>query len=70
MSDQTKKDAEMGQGKLPELPAAIDAAALPPEVQGPIGNRLRQVYGRLLSEPLPDRFNDLLAKLAKSEPEE
>jgi hypothetical protein len=41
--------------------------ALPREAQGRIGRHLRQAYGALLSEPLPDRFSKLLEELAKSE---
>ncbi|MGQ0671525.1 MAG: NepR family anti-sigma factor [Hyphomicrobium sp.] len=40
---------------------------LPPEVQGELGRQLRQVYGKLLAEPLPDKFTQLLAQLAKPE---
>lgn len=44
--------------------------ALPPEVQGQIGKQLRQVYGQLLSEPLPDKFAKLLEHLGKPEREQ
>ncbi|MEZ5856437.1 MAG: NepR family anti-sigma factor [Hyphomicrobiaceae bacterium] len=43
---------------------------LPPEAQGRIGQKLRQVYGEMLSEPMPDKFSKLLEKLAKSERDE
>ncbi len=44
-----------------------ERVALPREAQGRIGLHLRQAYGALLSEPLPDRFSKLLEELAKSE---
>ena len=42
-------------------------ASLPAAVQGKLGQKLREVYGQLLSEPLPDKFTVLLQELAKSE---
>ncbi|MGL4395468.1 MAG: NepR family anti-sigma factor [Hyphomicrobium sp.] len=51
-NDQTQPDAQ---------------PALPREVQGQIGKQLRQVYGQMLAEPLPDKFGKLLAELAKTE---
>lgn len=44
-------------------PAAVP---LPVEAQGRIGRQLQQVYGQMLSEPMPDRFTTLLQNLAKS----
>jgi hypothetical protein len=40
---------------------------LPREAQGRIGQHLRRVYGEILSEPLPDKFSQLLENLAKTE---
>ncbi|MGD9802248.1 MAG: NepR family anti-sigma factor [Hyphomicrobiaceae bacterium] len=40
---------------------------LPREAQGRIGQHLRRVYGEILSEPLPDKFAQLLDNLAKTE---
>lgn len=40
---------------------------LPPELQGQIGQRLREAYSELISEPVPDRFVDLLNKLKSKE---
>lgn len=42
-------------------------ALLPPEAQGQIARQLRQVYGEMLAEPMPDKFAELLAKLSQSE---
>ena len=39
---------------------------LPTQIQGAIGKQLRQVYGQMLSEPLPDKFSDLLNALGQS----
>lgn len=53
-----------GQDKSPE-PA--ETPALPREAQDQIGLKLRQIYGQLLSDPLPDKFTKLLDKLSKAE---
>jgi hypothetical protein len=37
---------------------------LPTEARARIGERLRALYGRVLDEPVPDRFGDLLDQLA------
>lgn len=37
------------------------------ELGSAIAKQLKQLYGRDISEPLPDRFSTLLEKLAKSE---
>lgn len=41
--------------------------ALPPGVQHAIARGLRQAYGPVLSDPVPERFAKLLADLASSE---
>lgn len=48
---------------------------LSPEIQEHLGKQLRYVYGRFLSEPLPDKFGKLLDALSrdtaiKTEPKE
>ena len=40
---------------------------LPVELQGQIGQRLREAYNELISEPVPDRFVQLLQQLKKRE---
>jgi hypothetical protein len=40
---------------------------LPMEAQGRIASQLRDAYGALLVEPLPDRLTRLLEDLAESE---
>lgn len=41
--------------------------SLPIELQGAIGQKLKLVYGQMLSEPLPDKFAQLLAELGKTD---
>ncbi len=43
------------------------APALPPELQGQIGKKLREAYTELVTEPVPDRFIQLLQQLKKKE---
>ena len=43
---------------------------LTPGVQEAIGKQLRNVYGRMLAEPLPDRFKKLLDELKAAKPKE
>jgi len=45
----------------------MKGSAMPPEIQGQIGKQLREVYGKLLAEPLPDKFIELLNQLSKPE---
>lgn len=47
--------------------SSLAGATLPTEIRGELGRQLRQVYGELLAEPLPDKFSQLLNDLAKSE---
>lgn len=49
---------------MDQCPSAGDTS-LPPEIQGKIGKELRQVYGRMLAEPLPPKFGKLLEELGK-----
>lgn len=41
--------------------------SLPAELQGQIGNRLREAYDELVREPVPDRFSQLLDQLKAAE---
>jgi Anti-sigma factor NepR len=45
-------------------------APLPAELQGQIGQRLREAYIELINEPVPDRFVVLLQKLKQREDEQ
>lgn len=45
----------------------LGGAPLAPAIQGKLGSKLREQYGVLLSEPLPNKFSDLLDQLARSE---
>ena len=47
--------------------ATAPAARLPHHAREVIGSRLRRLYGSLVAEPLPDRFEALLARLAATE---
>lgn len=60
-SDRASDTSSIGHGMSSNLP-------LPPEIQGEIGKKLRQVYGQLLAEPLPGKFQNLLEQLRKSDP--
>ncbi|MFT3729858.1 MAG: NepR family anti-sigma factor [Hyphomicrobium sp.] len=42
-------------------------APLPVELQGQIGQRLREAYIELINEPVPDRFVVLLQQLKQQE---
>ncbi len=48
---------------------ANGVAALNSEAQGAITKQLQQMYGDMLSAPMPDKFVQLLDKLARSEKE-
>lgn len=43
-----------------------DSAEIDPRVQGEIGRQLRAVYDDIISEPVPDRFLELLQQLEVS----
>lgn len=45
----------------------ISPSQLPAELQGQIGQRLREAYNELISEPVPDRFINLLQQLKERE---
>lgn len=58
-----------GGADAPESGDEVDTTAVKPEMQGRLGDKLKEVYADVLSEPVPDRFLDLLAQLdAKSSP--
>ena len=57
---------QLNQGSAPQADKE-QVVPLPPEAQGQIAKQLRQVYGQILSEPMPDKFAELLARLSKSE---
>ncbi len=71
-NDQKHSDDEMRQEArtttMTKASASDSDATLPPEAQGLIGHQLRQEYRRILSEPLPGKFQKLLDDLAQSEP--
>ena len=50
----------VAEGEVPDLSRAETKQGLDPQLQHLIGDRLRSYYSELLSEPVPDRFLDLL----------
>jgi len=65
MHRKDKKDVEVSAAKT--ALGQDSHVLLPREAQGRIGQHLRRVYGEILSEPLPDKFSQLLDSLAKTE---
>jgi hypothetical protein len=65
MHRKDEKDVEAGAAKTGMKEDSH--VLLPREAQGRIGQHLRRVYGEILSEPLPDKFSQLLDNLAKTE---
>ena len=59
-------DSQLQVLKLPLAPVPA-TKSMPPELQGAIGKQLKQVYGKMLQEPLPDKFAKLLSELGKTE---
>lgn len=58
----------MGTHSDPKDPMeSSQAAPLPSELQGQIGKKLRESYSELVSEPIPDRFLQLLQELKSKE---
>lgn len=41
---------------------------LEPRIQAHLGDQLRQFYGAMLAEPVPDRFKALLDELERARP--
>jgi len=61
----------MGTGAAPKRgDTIVMQTPLPAELQGQIGQRLREVYNELVNEPVPDRFLQLLQALKKNEDQE
>jgi hypothetical protein len=67
MTSKTTKPSETPQQNSKEASAESGLGKNAVLVDGQIGSQLRQVYGQLLSEPLPDKFSQLLQKLANPE---
>ena len=59
----------MGTGSAPKRgDTATGQRSLPVELQGQIGQRLREAYSELINEPVPDRFVQLLRELKQRDP--
>lgn len=65
--DHSMRQEQEGQNSASDA-GKTRGAVLPPEARGRIGKQLRQVYDEMLSEPMPEKFTELLARLSKSEP--
>lgn len=58
----------MGTGSAPKGRGVSDLQTpIPMELQGQIGQRLREAYNELIGEPVPDRFVQLLQQLKQRE---
>jgi len=57
----------MGTASDPKRVSVTTQTSLPVELQGQIGQRLREAYNELVSEPVPDRFVLLLLQLKQRE---
>jgi Anti-sigma factor NepR len=63
-----KKERKMSDTSMPaDTEANQNSPGLSAEVQRAMGTRIRAAYGELVREPLPDKFKELLDKLAQSE---
>lgn len=60
--ERTKKTGAGSPGKAP-TPAAVDR-----ELQAKIGAQLRAMHDHIIGEGVPDRFQELLARLDQSKP--
>jgi hypothetical protein len=67
MTSKTAQPSETPQLDLKDPAAESGSGKSPALIDGQIGSQLRQVYSQLLSEPLPDKFSQLLQQLAKPE---
>ena len=65
----TDKPKDMATKKSEITPPAPShrPADLVSELDGALGRRLRDAYSKLVDEPLPDKFRDLLDSLGKPE---
>lgn len=57
----TQGDSKQGESVI------SNHASIPNELQGQLGQRLREAYSELVSEPVPDRFVQLLQQLKQKE---
>ena len=62
-SDPPKAKPDRSQGSCDLDVPSVDAV-----IQGKIGQKLREHYHRVVSEPIPDRFLELLEQLKKKDP--
>lgn len=59
--DRNVGDALAGESAAAPVPAS--APGLQPQIQDHIGRQLRALYDDVLSQPVPDRFKELMERL-------
>lgn len=65
MEDETDKQVGPEDGKSAKARDKVEQSAR----REALGTGLRRAYQKVLSEPIPDEFSQLLNQLSKSEPE-
>lgn len=64
LSERSESDAPYDD---PSRPESREAATLTPQIRDRIAVQLRAMYDSVASQPVPDRFADLIAKLDAAE---
>jgi len=64
MNDKMKQTTNMDPGVEPDT---AEIKQLSPEIERHLGSKLQQAYGKILAEPMPEKFGALLKQLSKSE---
>lgn len=67
MDDKETETINMPDGQGAARAKATASAEATAEIGDEIAKNLRALYARQVAEPLPEKFTNLLAKLAKSE---
>ncbi len=62
----TAKQAEPRTEDAPAPPTDAPSAGLQPQVQDHIGRQLRALYDDVLTQPVPDRFRELMDRLDRA----
>lgn len=69
MSQKDEREEMTAAGEFPGSAKQISGNP-PPELGKEIAKQLKSLYGKHISEPLPDKFTILLEQLAKAERKE
>lgn len=64
MTDENDRKSGPGGGRKGK---GVHSVRLNREIQGQLGEQLRQMYNDVVGQGVPDKFMDLLAKLDKSD---